>query len=123
MKNMLVIFTLLLAATSLFAQDPVVSDGDKYKILFENEKVRVLDYKDQSGEKTHEHSHPAFVLYALAPFKRKIMLPDGKSIMREFKTGDVLYSEEQTHIGENVGETPTHVIMVEMKSGMGMGVK
>jgi hypothetical protein len=123
MKNWLVIFALSFMATSLFAQDPVVSDGDKYKVIFENNKVRVLDYKDQPGEKTHEHSHPAFVLYALVPFKRKLMLPGGKVIMREFKAGDVLYSDAQTHIGENVGETPTHVIMVEMKSGMSMGVK
>ncbi|MCW8905624.1 MAG: cytoplasmic protein [Sedimenticola sp.] len=123
MKNMLVIFTLSFAAMPLFAQDPVVSDGDKYKVLFENDKVRVLDYKDQPGEKTHEHSHPAFVLYALAPFSRKITLPNGKIIMREFKTGDVLYSDDQTHIGENLGETPTHVIMVEMKPGTSMGEK
>ena len=35
--------------------------------------------------------------------------------MREFKAGDVMYSPAQTHIGENVGDTPTHVIMVELK--------
>ncbi len=57
------------------------------------------------------------MLYALTPFKRKIALSDGKVIMREFKAGDILYSDDQTHIGENIGDTPTHVIMVEMKSG------
>lgn len=99
------------------AADPVVTDGDKYKVLLENDKVRVLEYRDLPGEKTHQHFHPAFVLYALTPFKRKIALPDGKVIMREFKAGEVLYSDDQTHIGENVGNTPTHVIMVEMKPG------
>ena len=44
------------------------------------------------------------------------VLPDGKVRMREFKAGDVVYSAEEIHIGENVGATPTHVIMVEMKS-------
>jgi len=28
----------------------------------------------------------------------------------------VMYSADQTHIGENVGTTPTHVIMVELKA-------
>jgi hypothetical protein len=42
-------------------------------------------------------------------------MPDGKVIIREFKAGDVLWSNAQTHIGENVGDTPTHVIMVELK--------
>ena len=106
---------LMALGTVAHAHDPVHTDGDKYKVIFENERVRVLEYKDRPGEKTHQHRHPSFVLYALAPFKRRILLPDGKALVREFKAGDVLYSEAQTHIGENVGQTPTHVIMVEMK--------
>ena len=35
--------------------------------------------------------------------------------MREFKVGDVLWSDAQTHIGENIGEAPTQVVMIEMK--------
>jgi hypothetical protein len=114
---MLKILILPLLALSLgaAAQDPLQTDGDKYKLLKENDRVRVLEYRDQPGEKTHQHRHPAFVLYALSPFKRKLTLPDGKTMLREFKTGDVLYSDDQTHIGENVGSTPTHVIMVELK--------
>jgi len=107
----------LFVAVNALALDSIVTDSDKYKVLFENEKVRVLEYSDQPGEKTHQHHHPAFVLYALSAFERKITLPDGKIIMRNFKAGDVIYSEEQTHIGENVGQTPTHVIIVEMKLG------
>ena len=99
----------------LDAPDSVATDGDKYKVIFENGKVRVLEYRDLPGQITRQHHHPAFVLYALSPFERKITLPDGKVIMREFKAGEVLYSEAQTHIGENVGQLPTHVIIVEMK--------
>jgi hypothetical protein len=47
--------------------------------------------------------------------KRKITLPDGKAMIRDFKAGDVFWSDAQTHIGENVGEVPTHVLMIEMK--------
>jgi hypothetical protein len=35
--------------------------------------------------------------------------------MRDCKAGDVMYSPEQVHIGENVGSTPTHGIMVELR--------
>ena len=107
--------TLLLLSFASMAQDPVVTDGDKYKVLLENARIRVLEYRDRPGEKTRQHHHPAFVLYAQVPFKREITLPNGKVIMREFKAGDVLYSDGQTHLGENSGETPTHVIMVEIK--------
>ena len=114
LRVFLLITCVLFSATTL-AQNPVQSDGDKYKVVLENERVRVLEYRDQPGQKTQQHHHPAFVLYALSPFKRSITLPDGKVIMRQFKTGDVIYSEAQTHVGENVGDTETHVIMIELK--------
>lgn len=107
---------LALGSVAASAQSPVETDGDKYKVVLENDQVRVLEYKDKPGDVTHQHRHPAFVLYAVAPFKRKIRLSDGKVLMREFKAGDVMYSPDQVHIGENVGTTPTHVIMVELKT-------
>ncbi len=108
---------LLCLSRVAMAQDPVSTDGDKYKVLLENERVRVLAYTDQPGGRTHQHEHPAFVVYALAPFKRKLSFADGRTMTREFKAGDVLYSNGETHVGENIGTTPTQVIMVELKSG------
>ena len=105
---------------SVHAQDAVQTDSDKYKTIFENDCVRVLDYQDAPGEKTHQHTHPAFVLYALSPFKRSITLPDGTVLQRQFKQGDVIWSDSQTHVGTNNGDTPTHVILVEMKSNIGV---
>jgi len=103
------------AAGAVQAQNPIETDGDKYKVILENEKVRVLEYRDKPGDKTNRHDHPAFVLYALAPFECTLHLPDGTKINRTFKAGDVIYSDAQTHIGENVGTTPTHVIVVEIR--------
>lgn len=99
----------------IHAQDPVVTDGDKYKTILENEKVRVLEYTDKPGEKTNRHHHPDFILYALDSFKRRLIFGDGKQIEREFKKGDVMWMKEQIHIGENIGTTETHVLIVELK--------
>ena len=96
-------------------KDPTVTDPDKYTVIFENDNVRVLDYADAPGEKTKQHYHPKFVLYALSSFERKIHLPDGKVIDRKFNVGDVICSDDQTHVGENTGATNTHVLMVEIK--------
>ena len=101
--------------TMAHAQDAVQTDGDKYKVILENECVRVLDYHDNPGEKTHQHRHPSFVLYSLSSFKRTLTLPDGKVLTREFKPGDAMWSDAQTHIGENIGQSPTHVVIVEFK--------
>jgi len=106
---------LMLAATSAAPQNPVHTDGDKYRAILDNACVRVLEYRDQPGDRTQLHVHPAFVLYALAPFQRKLTLPDGQVLTREFQRGDVMWSPAQAHIGENVGRTPTHVIIVELK--------
>lgn len=118
MLNRTIALGLSLVSWAVLAQSPVDTDGDKYKVVMENEHVRVLEYRDLPGEKTHQHRHPAFVLYAVSPFKRRIHLPDGRVLMREFKAGDVMYSPEQEHIGENVGTTSTHVIMVELKTAV-----
>jgi hypothetical protein len=115
MIRTIVVLTIVLLSATAHAQDPIKTDGDKYKVILENDIVRVLEYSDRPGEKTRQHQHPAFVLYAVSAFKRTISLPDGKVIMREFKAGDILYSDAQTHVGENIGQTETHVIMVEVK--------
>ncbi len=116
MRNRTLGLTLSLVSWAASAQSPIETDGDKYKVVLENEHVRVLEYQDLPGEKTRQHRHPAFVLYAVSPFKRKILLPDGTELMREFKAGDVMYSPAQEHIGENVGATPTRAILVELKT-------
>jgi len=97
-------------------RDPIATDPDKYKVIFENEHVRVLEYKDQPGQKTAPHYHPDYVLYALTSFRRSLTFPaENKTGTREVKAGDVMWGQAQVHIGENVGATETHVIMVELK--------
>ena len=111
---------ILFWSTCAIAQDAVQTDGDKYKVIFENECVRVLDYRDLPGDETQQHKHPAFVLYALTPFKRSITLPNGMVLQRQFEEGDVMWSDSQIHVGKNIGETPTHVVLVELKSDIGV---
>lgn len=94
---------------------PTETDPDKYKLVFENERVRVYNYADKPGDKTHLHHHDAFILHVLSPFKRKLTFENGESVIREFQGGETFWSEEQNHIGENVGDTDTHVLIVELK--------
>ncbi len=113
-------FLLLAFITIALAQDPAITDHDKYSVILENERVRVLDYKDKPGDKTNMHWHPDFVLYALSDFRRTLHFPDGKAKTREFKKGDVIWMQAQSHIGENVGKTDTHVLIVELKESTKM---
>jgi hypothetical protein len=110
---------LAIAASAVRADDPVSTDGDKYRVLLENEQVRVLGYTDRPGERTHAHAHPAFVIVALDAFERRLELGDGRRVARRFAAGDVMYSAGETHVGENVGTTPTRVVLVELKPASG----
>lgn len=100
---------------TIIVPSPTETDPDKYKIVLENDQVRVFEYTDKPGDITQMHHHQAFVLHALSAFKRKITFDDEKSATREFLGGETIWSDEQNHIGENIGETDTHVLIVELK--------
>jgi hypothetical protein len=42
-----------------FAQDPVKTSPQCYKVLLENDQVRVLEYHLKAGEKEPMHLHPS----------------------------------------------------------------
>lgn len=98
-------------------QNPTVTDSDKYKVIFENDEVRVLEYKDKPGDKTNIHHHPNSVMYFLSSFMRQLTA-DEKTVTIEGKKGTVAWLKEQDHVGENIGDTDTHVLLVELKKSI-----
>ncbi len=97
------------------AQDPLITDSDKYSVILENERVRVLKYHDKPGDRTLLHAHPDYVLYAESSFKRRLTFPDGRKQEVDVKAGSVAWLKAHMHIGENIGDTNTDVIIVELK--------
>lgn len=95
--------------------DPVETNPTKYSTVFENDRVRVLDYRDHPGEKTTPHAHPDSVIYAMEPFKRRLTLGNGKTVVIEMKEGQANFIPAQSHVGENIGTADTHVVIVELK--------
>ncbi len=110
------LFVTLLFAGAAMAQDPVPIYPDNYKVLLENDRVRVLDFQLRKGAKEDLHAHPAAVTYVITPFKIRFTFPDGSTRVREAKAGDVFYGEALVHASENIGETDANGILVEMKS-------
>jgi len=66
------------------SDDPTLTDPDAYSVVFENERVRVLEYRDEPGHRTHPHRHPDSVMYTLSSFSRRIE-SDGRSVDVELK--------------------------------------
>ncbi|GAA4091092.1 cupin domain-containing protein [Nocardioides kongjuensis] len=96
------------------AEDPVTSNPDHYTVVFENDRVRVLEYRDEPGARTTPHAHPDSVMYTLSSFRRRLVAGDQQREV-EMTAGTVGWLPAQEHHGENIGDTPTHVLFVELK--------
>jgi quercetin dioxygenase-like cupin family protein len=96
-------------------QDPVNVAPQNYKVLFENNRIRLIEYASKPGDKTPMHSHPAYLVYILNPGKAKFTFPDGKTKERETRPGEVVWSEAVTHIEENTGTTDIRALIIELK--------
>ena len=82
--------------------------------MFENDRVRVLEYRDVPGDRTTSHSHPDSVMVTLSDFDRKLVMGDQEREV-SLTSGEARWLPAQTHPGENIGSTPTHSIFVELK--------
>ena len=94
--------------------DPTETDPDRYKVIFENDRVRVLEYRDKPGDRTSPHSHPDSVMYTLSSFERRLIQGDQHRDV-QLDAGRVVWIAAQEHAGENIGTTESHSIFVELK--------
>ncbi len=95
-------------------QDPVVANPSLYRVIFENDRVRVLDYRDVPGDKTVPHGHPDSVMVTLSSFRRRLS-GQGDHIDVEIPAGEARWLAAQEHSGENIGDTETHTVFIELK--------
>lgn len=96
--------------------DPIEASPGNYKLLEENDEVRVIEMIVKAGESDIEHSHPSESVYFITGGKVRIHLPDGNSQEAEIPDGHVMLHEEWTHRVENIGDTDVHAIIFEPKS-------
>jgi quercetin dioxygenase-like cupin family protein len=96
------------------SHDPVTTNPDLYSVLFENDRVRVLEYIDKPGDRTTPHRHPDSVMYTLGSFRRRLS-QNGRQVDVELSPGQVRWVSAQEHSGENIGDTGSHSIFVELK--------
>ena len=97
------------------AQDAVQVAPHVYKVLLENERVRLLEVRMKAGEGSAMHSHPAYVIYGLSDGKVTFKSPSGESIDVEVKAGDVMSREAEEHAVENIGSADVHALVFELK--------
>jgi quercetin dioxygenase-like cupin family protein len=96
--------------------DPVKIDKKHYKVLLDNDQVRVLRVKIGSHESTplHEHSMNRVVAYLSDQNFR--VTTDGKADAVKHKAGEASWGTPTKHTEENLNDKPFEAVVVELKN-------
>lgn len=114
--------TALLAAFGVapdaLAQDASTADPRSFRVVLENDRVRVLEYKSRPGLGVcgqGMHYHPAHVTVSLTGAKLK-KTENGKVTFPDVPPGHVFFAEAETHAAEVIGGSGTRTYIIELKS-------
>lgn len=108
-----------LAAGPAMSQDAATTDPMAYRVVLENNRVRVLEFISRPRTTVcgvGKHSHPAHLTVALSDARVRVTLPDGRLIEAANKLGDVFWSEAETHTVENIGTGLIRALIIEIKA-------
>jgi mannose-6-phosphate isomerase-like protein (cupin superfamily) len=106
---------------------PVELDGvnaapEHHRVLFENDRVRVIETVVKVGDTTPVHTHPRTVMYVVSgdQFIRRDdtgkVMADTRREGKDFKMPPVIWSDgTPPHVIENPGSQDLVVIGVELK--------
>lgn len=99
------------------AQDAATSDPRSYRVVLDNDRVRVLEYRSRPGLGVcgpGMHYHPAHVTVSLTGAKLK-RTSAGKVTFADIPPGHVFFAEAETHSAEVIGGSGTRTYIIEMK--------
>src|SRR5260221_5570377 len=102
--------------------DAMIEAPDHHSVLFENERVRILDTRLAAGQRTPVHAHewPA-ALYVLSwsDFLRRdehgIVLVDSRERPAPALGSGLWLDPLPPHSVENIGATDLHIVAIEVK--------
>jgi hypothetical protein len=107
------------AVARLVAQNsPTAKAPETSKILFENDRSRVIEYHTHAGKNIcglGMHSHPAHVYIMLTDAKLRVTTPDGKEEIVEAKAGETGWEPAVIHRAENLSGNNAGCYLIEFK--------
>jgi hypothetical protein len=115
---LVVMLGLFLTSGTVHAQDAVKADPKHYKIVAENDSIRILKIWYGPGEKSVMHDHPSGLYVLLTDQKSRMNSPDGKTMDIHGKAGDAGFAPAGRHLPENTGDKPFEMILIEFKPRM-----
>ena len=95
--------------------DAVAVAPDVYKVVFENDRVRVLEVRADPGAASPMHGHPDSVMHAVVDAHIVVTSPDGGEQRVDVPSGATFWNGATVHAVRNVGEDAVHFVRVELK--------
>lgn len=90
---------------------------DMYSLVFENERVRVMQVVFKPGQSIKEHTHPNdHYVYVLEGGQLTISKKDAPPSVADIKVGQVLWIPAETHSAKNTGTTQVKLLVNELKT-------
>jgi beta-alanine degradation protein BauB len=102
------------------SQDARTAAPRSYRVVLENERVRVLEYRSRPGFSVcgqGVHYHPARVVISLTGAKYRVATAEGGVVLRDVAPGEVSFAEPVTHATEEFGGAGARTCIVELKDG------
>ena len=96
-------------------RDALLVAPNVYKVVFENERVRVLGFVTEPGQVWPLHAHPDSVAVSLSEYDVRNIIPGNAPTERHSKLGDVRWIPATSHTGENSGTTEMRGLIIELK--------
>ena len=97
--------------------DGLKASPANFKLLFENEHVRVLEYTLKPGAKDTPHTHPPKSSYIISGGKIKVYLENGEMLFFVENEGTANWGNYVgKHTVENIGNTTLIIVLTEIKS-------
>lgn len=97
------------------SQDAAEVAPHVYKVLFENDRVRLLEVRMAPGDESSLHAHPDYLVYALEPGTVRLAAASGDGADVDVKAGDVMWREAEEHTARNIGTSELVALFVELK--------
>ena len=99
----------------MIGADPAKVASNAYKMVLENERVRLFDVRIKPGDTAKMHGHPDHLLYVLADGTNRLALPDGTKQVIDLKAGAAIWMPAGQHETTNIGKSEVHLLVLELK--------
>jgi len=97
------------------AQHATVVAPNVYTVLFENDRIRLLQVTMEPGVSSAQHSHPDYLVYALSDGTVRLSDASGQAAEVPIKAGDVMWRDAEVHSAVNTGKVTLSALFFELK--------